>query len=425
MFHSLVLSPCILFFNNQNACLKSLYETKYKEEVIEKDDFTFIHYLVNSKPYTFITDRKKLDNIFLKGHHRRMSFNQKDIILKSGFNLKEGCIHNNMEITADIEEIYKIKKPSYNSISFRSLDHFCGLDKEAFNDFIRILKSYDKNNNVFDEMIVSYKKEYDLYVHMSYTLINDMFTLQEKSIKNKKQVNKLLDTYCFAKIDNCLIYNTDGWFNLILFKDDEFLHYSVDKDSYCSKLSDQEYEDDKTIFFSIEDIKNRLDDVKKVLEENYYVGKITKTEVQHSCDGMMHILFTLFETNKFLFKKMKVIDKKREMKVSDVSDLYFTLYTSTDFYWNEESLYNPNKVNLDYSFLNKYKEKNPYEYYLMCSSYLLDSYSKNLNDEWKTAVMETLNFGKTVLDKINENSLEMCKENYNNLIKYNKKIIAE
>lgn len=417
MNHHVILSPSIYFFENQTKLFENLLKNPFKH-INQVDDF--FHFDVNEKAYTYIiSTTKKYKNIFVKGHTIG-EYKNEDVVFETFFNILEGAKKNNVETSDILLKIAELNKVSYRDLNGRNprLENFSCFDKEAFKDFTSLLNYKDDISG--DILFNLYATEYDIVTETIKYKIHDLNnTLSLDKFSSKSKINKLLDSYSFARIDDLLVYNRDSWCDVIQVKNNDIIFYEINKDKAFSQYSEDKYEDVNTIFFTNEDFLNRTEDI-KVLLSDFKVGHISNDIFDFNILDSFQVLNSIIDVNYCLFKYNNYIDENKKVSPSDLSYLSNLLLSSNAYIWVNDSLYDPNRViGIDYSPLSSFIEKPSDEYLVVCSAELMTSYTKKVNNDWKKAIDDALVYAKEIADNQQEEGFKkIALENYDSMLKY-------
>lgn len=413
MTNPIIVTPLIKLYEKQVELTNAIFELEHKE--IKIDNEQYIQFLVNNNPYTLTILKDPISSIFIvKDHINNKKIIPHDIVLKTTFN---AGLYN--DISDKKLDAIKLFKPSLNTNIREVLNNYISFDKEAFKDITSILGNFGA------ELYSLYEKEYEtVNKTINYYVRNLMETISKNiKLQNETYIEDAIEMGLFFKTENFLAYCRDSYTDLIQVDEDSITFYSIDTDEYCKTLTEEQYENENTLFFNYEDILNRFNEVKKELFK-YEVAKIGVTELSGDIFSLNMSIHNIKENNSYFFKKFNIVDESKKLKVNDLNDVNYTLMTSSDFYWFEDSLYNPNAISgIDFSYFKDFIEPSDYEYALVCNSPLMTEYSSSLNEEWKNAVFEAIEFSKTLLNSFEDDMLNIAKDNLDKIIKYRDKTL--
>jgi hypothetical protein len=425
MVNVFILSPSIYFLENHDEFLKHIFS---KEKAFQDGNALISHFTINKKEYSFCLNFKVIPEIvFVKKFVNENSLNNikdTDIIFKTLYKTKTKTKETNPDVLKMEEEIFEAYKPSYNT-SLRCLApvYFSTFEDESFKDFCQLLDGISDN-----ELYSIYQKERTSVIDTLTFLINDLFDTFEKNeeLNNKKNIECFLEERVFYKNNNLLISYSDSYITVIEKNNTSINIYEIDKDEYKNTLTEEEYEDPNTLFYDQDDCLKRIDEIKLTLN-SFKVAEISNDYSLVDTQFIYFLTHRIFDTNKNLFSNYNVIKENNKIQPNDLMFTTHELLSSTDYYWFNGSLYNPNNIKgINYEHLTRFIKEPTSKYLIISSSELMLSYTKYINKDWSIAINEAIDKADDIIliHKDNSNTFNLAKTNLNKIKKYRDKHIG-
>lgn len=414
MINSVISTPSVIFFNNQTDLIKAVLSKSLKS--FDVDGESFFHFKINNNLFTLIMSNDFFI-IFLEGHFFDKNYKTSDILLKTKLNIIASLESKNVKADELALKLSNIHTP-YNNISnyptnFSTIKH---------KSFLSLLELFDNENtkNIIKELKEAYYNEYIVVKHSISSCIKQYLSdFDEVSKFEDFDIEEISESYIPFKIDNFLIYNTDSHLTVCKIENENFHLYYLNKDDYKNSLNDEEFESEDTIFFNFKDFKERLSDTFSIIEK-FQVAFISKDKMCGDFLELFDFIKTLTSSNVYFFENFNFINQNKKLSIYEVTNIHYTLLSSSNLFWVEDSLYDPNKIinqNSDINekllYLEQYKNNNEFDFVLLCDNPLLTSYNNNLSDSWKDKISETLIFASKFIEKCPDSLIKL-----NELIEY-------
>lgn len=420
MLNNIILTPSVLFYENQNLLLDGLFENNL--EVKEFGKKQFLHFSKGGNDFTYhISSKYNFIVYIVKGHYESDNFDKTDIIFKNSLNVIASAERNG--VVLNDEMLKKLDstclKPSYLSLSLRQAPTSYSTFNEDDFDLLLDLFENEKNKNIVEEMRVSYKKESKVVSLSIKNSFKDLFIMfNDEKLTNKRRLNNLMENGFLVKIEDMLIYDRDSYVNFVHFNEDEIIFYEIDKDVYHLEYNDEDYNED-LICYNRKEYFNKLSKVKLTLNENNEIARIKGDKITGLGQELFLLIGSMLDTKNHLFKKYKIIDERKKMSPKEFKNPYYMLLSANNCFWLDGTIYNPNKVlGIDIEDIMFFEEEPAFDYIFACSNELMLNYKKNVSSEWLACIDTVLKYVKEVPS---DKSVIYFQDNLDKMIAYREK----